>query len=351
MRKLAGAVFGLLLCLGLVWWFWPQQSATLPVPVAPGHPPAPSTSTGTASGSQSPVRATSEARQTAKFEERIEGTKELLDSSNVAIRFWGRVVDQHDKPLDGVKIKGHVARGYIAVPGYISEKADEFEVFSRDDGGFTIEGLKGSVMEITEVTKEGYEASPVNRWSFAYYDSSPSSIFKPDADAPVILKMWKKAGAERLIVASKFYGIVPDGRIYGIDMLKGQKVEGGSGDFRVRIKRPAQTSPQTKYSWSFTVEGVDGGIIETADEFMYLAPENGYQPAYTYAVEYSAAGWSDRASKRLFVKSRNGQVYGRMEVEVMANYQGKAVFSVKYFANPAGSRNLEYDSRQAIKAE
>jgi hypothetical protein len=239
----------------------------------------------------------------------------------------------------------------MAIPGYISEKSDRFEVLSRDDGRFAIEGFRGSVMEIAKIRKEGYRPSPANRWSFAYYDSSPSSIFRPDADAPMILRMWKSSGAERLIHASKFYGIVPDGRSYGIDLLNEQKVEGGTGDFKVRIKRPDQINHQMNYTWSFVIECVEGGVIETADDFMFLAPENGYQPVYTLVLDHTLSEWSDRVSKKFFVKSRDGQVYSRMEVEVFSYYQDSAVFSVKYFANPAGSRNLEYDSAQTIKAK
>lgn len=37
-----------------------------------------------------------------------------------------------------------------------------------------------------------------------------------------------------------------------------------------------------------------------------------------------------------------------MEVEVLTKYQDKAVLSVKYYANPNGSRNLEYDPLQNV---
>jgi hypothetical protein len=40
-----------------------------------------------------------------------------------------------------------------------------------------------------------------------------------------------------------------------------------------------------------------------------------------------------------------------LEVEILANYQDKAVFSVRYYANPSGSRNLEYAPPQAVLQE
>lgn len=350
MRKFAGPTFLALLCVALLCRLWPKQLATIPVSAAPVHSSAPSLSSAAARGSQSSFPVANVGQLAARLQERINGASDLLEFSNVAIRFWGLVVDQDGKPIDGVKIVGHVMRGYMAAPGYISESPDEFEALSRDDGRFAITGLQGSLMEITKISKDGYKPFPTNRWSFTFYDSSPSSIFKADSNAPVIFRMWKNAGAERLIYGDRFYKIVPDGRIYGIDLLNGQTMNDGARDLLVEIKRPHTVNTSIRYTWSFKIECVRGGVVEAADDFMYLAPEDGYQPAYTFVLEQAHPEWSDRVSKRFFVKSRDGQVYSRMEVEVISKYQDNAVFSVKSFANPAGSRNLEYDPAQTIKS-
>ena len=357
MKKLSFSVVFILFCFGLIWWFWPkQQPSVASSRLAAAYPktkPLPSSASAMATAApfqQTPAKIADDLRSAAKLQERIESAKELLNASNLDIRFFGQVIDQDDKPIEGVEINGSVQRGYISVPGYISEKSDAFKVLSRENGTFTIEGMKGCILEIKEVGKDGYEPSLMNKWSFVYYDSSPSSIFKPDPNSPVVFRMWKKVGAESLIHAEKFYGIIPDGRVYGIDVMAGKKIEGqGVGDFTVKIQRPADVKwGQHGYDWSFMIEGLDGGIVETSDEFMYRAPERGYQAHYEFSMAANNPQWKETIGKQFYLKSRGGKVYGRMQVEVLSNYQDKAVFSVKYFVNPSGSRNLEYDpSKQA----
>jgi len=131
--------------------------------------------------------------------------------------------------------------------------------------------------------------------------------------------------------------------------LQGKKTEGGSvGDFKVSLRRPAQISADEKYDWSCLIEGIEGGLIESKDEQMYRAPETGYLPRYEVRMSASDPQWSDRAKRQFYLKSREGKVYARLDVEIFASYRNKAVFSVKYFVNPSGSRNLEYDPLQDV---
>jgi hypothetical protein len=156
--------------------------------------------------------------------------------------------------------------------------------------------------------------------------------------------MWKKGPTERLIVGSKFYGIAPDGRAYTIDFLQQKKMEeaNSTGDIIVRIHRPATIPLRTKYDWSYSIEAINGGILHTDDEFVYLAPESGYQPKYELTMSVTNAHWQGGVrGEQFYLKSRNGQVYGSIVVEVIPDYRDKSVFNVQYHINPSGSRNLE----------
>ncbi len=81
---------------------------------------------------------------------------------------------------------------------------------------------------------------------------------------------------------------------------------------------------------------------------MYRAPETGYQLRYEVNVSANDPQWSGQAKRQFYLKSREGKVYARLEVEILSNYQDKAVFNVEYYANPTGSRNLEYDPLQNV---
>jgi hypothetical protein len=279
---------------------------------------------------------------------RINQVRAAMEDANQPIRFYGKVIDQDGAPLPGVKVALGVRRTSEVLPGLTNDGSDRFEIVTDEGGRFQLTDAKGALLGVKALEKVGYEASSQSMRYFWYYENE-NKKYRPDANTPEVFRMWKLVGAERLITADKFYGVVPDGRGYAVDVLTAKKVEGGNaGDFKVSIKRPAQIDAGSKYDWSCLIEGIGGGVVETQDEFMYRAPESGYQPRYEVKVPASDPQWSDRAKRQLYLKSRDGKVYARMDVEILANYQNKAVFNVKYYANPTGSRNLEYDPLQDV---
>jgi len=235
-------------------------------------------------------------------------------------------------------------------PGMIGDEFDYPVVTTDAHGRFALTDVKGALLSVKSMEKPGYETSEksINRAQYWYW-RNPEQTFKPDSDKPEIFHMWKKAGAEHLVHASKFYGIVPDGRSYAIDVLQEKKTEGGStGDFKVSIRRPSQVASDEKYDWACVVEGIGGGVVEASEEQMYRAPAVGYQQRYEVNVSANDPQWSGQAKRNFYLRSREGRVYARLEVEILSNYRDKAVFNVEYYANPAGSRNLEYDPLQDV---
>lgn len=150
-------------------------------------------------------------------------------------------------------------------------------------------------------------------------------------------------GKATLITGEKVFGIIPDGRVYTLDFLQGKKTEGdrAEGDLRISIVRPPEATPHGKYKWSCVIESVHGGLMETDDEFMYLAPESGYEAKYALNLVPTDQAWTPLVKKQFYFRSRDGQMFGRMHVEVNAIYNDKSAFEVNYAVNPSGSRNLQ----------
>ena len=82
---------------------------------------------------------------------------------------------------------------------------------------------------------------------------------------------------------------------------------------------------------------------ESSEEFLNLAPETGYQPHYE--VHMSPTD-NVNVRKQFYVLSRDGKTYSRIQVFINPVVGDKAVFEIKSFVNPTGSRNLELDPRQ-----
>jgi hypothetical protein len=269
--------------------------------------------------------------------------KEEIKVRTLPIEFWGRILDQNNQPVVGAQIKIHIMYADITKPNGSGTR--ELGLQSDNQGDFRVNKLTGYILGVDEIKKGGYVLS--NKFfsvrTYSYYNSIPKDQYRYDPDNPVIFRMWRKQGGEKLETREKFYGIKPDGRIYTLNMLQHTKALGELiGDVRVNIKRPEQVNSQEKYDWSFSVEGIDGGLIETNDEFLYQAPQSGYQNKYEYRILASSPDWVPEIKKSYYFKSRGGQVYGSMQVEVISKYREGAVFDVKYYANPAGSRNLEH---------
>jgi hypothetical protein len=90
-------------------------------------------------------------------------------------------------------------------------------------------------------------------------------------------------------------------------------------------------------------------LIESGAEQMYLAPEAGYQQRYVIEHMATDTEWAERESRQYFLQSRGGKVYARLEVEILSHYRDQAIFNIEYYANPNGSRNLEYDPLQGVQ--
>ncbi|MBP6506013.1 MAG: carboxypeptidase regulatory-like domain-containing protein [Opitutaceae bacterium] len=337
-----------------VWWLWahrPQSATRSPELIQQAKSAAPVVST-TSTGvvvtpddvAQTPWTGTDEQKRA-----RIAEVRDIVRGANQPIMFYGQVVDQDGRPLPNVNVRLNITQTQEPLPGVARDLLKYIDLITDANGLFSIGEIRGSLLVMESLNKDGYEAPYLGNRAYWYAPPVATMQYTPKETKPEVFRMWKLQGAGKLITADKFYGVVPDGRTYAIDVINERKTEHGNvGDFKVAIKRPAQIAQGEKYDWSCAIDGIAGGVIETDDVFMYHAPEIGYQSHYEIGMSANDPHWSDRTTRQLYLKSREGKVYARMEVEVLTKYQDKAVFSVKYYANPNGSRNLEYDPLQNV---
>jgi hypothetical protein len=89
---------------------------------------------------------------------------------------------------------------------------------------------------------------------------------------------------------------------------------------------------------------VNGGVKEELDayESMFLAPQEGYVKNCAMEFHPGEMGWTYGVNKRFYLKARNGQIYGRLNVEIDAYYLKDrwGRFGIKYAVNPTGSSVL-----------
>lgn len=291
-------------------------------------------------------KSTSSTPTKSKITEQLK--KEFTTLNDRPIEFYGKAVDQYGDPVADAEVIGNV----LVFNGK-KEGVEQVRTKTDATGCFQVIGYSGESLEIGVRKVPGFYNGRVDgemtQGFLARYSIMYKEVHHPDLNKPVIFKMWRLQGPEPMIEGKDFYGIVPDGRQYTIDLINTKKIEGGSkGDFIVQILRPGILGTQSKHDWSFEIKAIDGGLIETEDPFPYLAPEAGYQLTCLYSMSTSDPNWSDRVKKQFYMKSRGGKVYARVQVEILENYQKESALRIYYLANPSGSRNLEWDPKERM---
>lgn len=264
---------------------------------------------------------------------------------NVPVQFWGKILDQDDVPLSGVKVRANVRHWRGNLLGSVETDFIRQEATSNSDGRFEISGATGDVLAIEALEKEGYEPEPIAlRW-FGY---NISTNISPDLNNPVVLRMWQKDVASELITGNKHFRIVPDGRAYTVDLVQGKITESATvpGDFRIWISRPQDVAEfGQKYDWSCAIEPIGGGVLEEDDVYssMYLAPSDGYLASFYRTIQTSSKRWSPGFRTRLYLRTRGGAVYSRLKLDTSSFYSPEdhnGRIWIQYALNTNGSRIL-----------
>jgi hypothetical protein len=273
-----------------------------------------------------------------------------VEAKNAPIDFLGKVIDQNEVPLGGVRVIASIRSFMVDTNDTGVAFSSKTNLVTGSDGIFEVHGMKGDSLQIETLEKDGYEKEP---GTFRVFSYDLSQNFVPHADAPVVFKLWQKEIKQPLISGDKFSRIIPDGRAYTIDLMKGTISETANekGDLQISVKRPEGIRQGQKYyEWSFSVKSQDGGILQELDDnaAMYSAPTDGYTDIYEYKHPASQSGWgSESGDKRFYVKV-HGQLFGRIIIAVNTFFDGNipgyntgdGTLTIHYVLNPSGSSVL-----------
>ncbi|MEM6886089.1 MAG: hypothetical protein AAF571_13765 [Verrucomicrobiota bacterium] len=262
--------------------------------------------------------------------------------SNVPIVFYGKVVDEKSSPISGVEVTGLITSfDETIIDKLMSAKTDQkitqFTEYTDNNGLFVIKNTKGNSVSIKSITKAGYQIGSYNQ-NFGYAPLMASK-HQPEVKNPVIFQMWNTENTQGLQLIEKFYGIIPDSRTYTLDLINNQKLEGlnPKGHLAIRINRPAGAIPRDKYAWSFELEAIDGGLIETTDSDLVAAPLDGYTSSFQCELASNAPKWRTSARRNFYFKSNDGKIYSGIKMKIISNYQNKAVAEISYTTSSNGS--------------
>ena len=248
------------------------------------------------------------------------------------INFYGRVVDESNVPIADANI--HFTWNDISEKG-----TSDADTKSDGNGFFSLIDRRGKAMSVT-ASKDGYYTYSSERLSSFEYANPADGLFTPNPNNPVVFHLRKKGVGESLIHGSKLFGSRIDGTLSYVDLVESKNSLTSPGDLTVRCVR-SERNADKKFDWTFTLGAPDGGLVESTDEFMFLAPEEGYQPTYEISHKASDFDWVGQEKHKFYIKSQNGKHYARIEITIIPDYNKNAAYDLNWDLNPNASRNLE----------
>jgi len=260
------------------------------------------------------------------------------------ISFFGKVIDQNDRPIAQAKIR-------FQWTDLSTKGTSEAEATNDGKGLFELQDQHGKNLGVY-VTKEGFYAASrrENQTSFEFSSPYEKTYYEPDKAHPVIFRLLKKGDAEPLLQHSVELALPGNGSRRAVDLFGGKVTD--TGQLQITAWKPQlTTTPLLKpYDWRITVEISGGGFVEHKDTFPFTAPEDDYVSSIDLHMSPDLGPqWSVGVERNYYFRFGTPPHYGRLILRT--NGDSKFVF-IDYFLNPKpGSRNLEYDSTQDVIKE
>jgi hypothetical protein len=301
-----------------------QASEPSPFQPLPNLPPAQNATISGAPGVPSSPQSGNDVSNKLYQQEQTEWHKPIY--------FYGKVVDENSNAVSGA----HIRLQWRAFP---DEEASTAMIESDAEGLFKLEGKTGRSL-IVSVEKPGYFNSRQDKTSFLY--SLGPDIYTAQQWNPVIFHLQKKSSGEALIENNfppgmQIAQLKHDGTPVEIDLLNGQKASVGNGQLKLEFWRDISEKNANKFDWRARLSVPDGGIVSSDKEFLFQAPETGYQPFCEIDMPKTNQNWVAEIRDKYYVKLPDGK-YGRLDFYLLSD---NGVFTVHSAINPTGSRNLE----------
>ena len=301
---------------------------------------------------------------------------EMTKKMDARINFYGKVLDDHDQPVQGAEVMLQISR-FSPNPAAVWTAVVGLSLKTDKDGNFMVHGERGSSLFVAKIKKEHYDTSPFGHTKTErgfHYDQELHVPYVPDSQNPVVYHLRKKGLEAFLLKGGGGFEFISEesGWYKGRDYFR----EGPAFAMKEsELARPtvygrpvvcdlraqATLDPRSG-AWTVVLApGNPEGGVQSSDQLLYEAPTTGYQPSLTFKVEGKASkDIRNQANidikmpvKYLYLRSRNEPIYSRIEMSerFMVRWRPSAKdpktptselsFGIRAVINPYGDRILE----------
>lgn len=276
-----------------------------------------------------------------------------------SIIFYGRVIDQHGQPVKNATV------WYEGTSTYLSAGGGRGLAATDDDGYFEVDtaGAELSLGSIKhpEIDDIAYQAPKTNSSHPNKYGAirllsqeDKQGIYSTwrdhtEKDRAYIIHAWRLGEYEGALEGGGSFGLY-SGKTYTINLShtdKYKRISEGlnDGDLRIICTRPHIESYRDIGDWSVSIVPVNGGILETDDLYMNMAPVSGYQATLEINMRKGSQNYQKSLlNKRYYITLKNGQKYGSLFINIdpfVSIEDDACSIRINSKINPSGSRNLE----------
>ena len=277
----------LFVILIFVWLFWPKsQKNSMP----------PNNSIGEASKNQSATD--SSTRPT------LDKLRDIIATDDVAINFYGVVVDSESKPLENVEVEWELIKAGAFAPSLGFPTWGQGTVKTNSKGEFSILNEKGKTISIQSLKYLGYHSLMRDPRSFGYRNAAPH---QPDPVSPVRFVMVKDGGirSQKQDIPLKFDW---DGNEKEFSM--------GPKGFPNKIiliptRQPLKAGEKI-HEWKLVVKVTDGQLFKAHNDGNSVAPVSGYSQEILLERDQGEQ-WGSEAQALLYLKTNTG-VYAEIRL-------------------------------------
>lgn len=271
---------------------------------------------------------------------------DLVKSFDTSIDFYGRVLDQDDRPVEGAVVVVGIRHFSLVSTYFMGSK--NIDVKTDQGGFFEISGHRGSDVFIGGISREGYEymlsQNPVNSFD---YGGSNEPAFVPDKNDPVIFRMRKKLKNRTLMFEKPRSGIQvllkESGLLKGTDFIEGKRTRRPEDKVKDSLSEKCDLWYQATYDeetgeWNVVLKpgGPNGGILVN-DQKLFVGPEDGYQQEWSFVPESR----KNPKTNFVYLKSRSPAIFSRLEIFSVVVTDGFVRIRWKVTTNPYGDRVLD----------
>lgn len=276
------------------------------------------------------------------------------------IVFYGRVIDQYGQPVEGASIWHSGENAYLSAGGGKGfAKTDKAGYFMLDTSGaaLVLGSIKHSEIDSVVHYRISKQSFPKIQYSttvrFLSHDKNNVALnynnYNKKSKAYVI-QVWRLGEYEGAFGGYSSFHIASDSTVNSLVFDNNKNTinltdDKAKAQFHISCTRPHMENNQDYGDWSLNITPVNGGIVETNDPYLNLAPESGYQASAEVRMQKGEKDYRHLLkNQRYYFSINNHNNYGSLNAHYEPFYgpeKEACIVRINYKLNPNGSRNLE----------